>query len=240
MAKRNTGKQDDQPFIKEFYKLTGRFSPWEVWKDFVVLSATAISNAVDKAHYEEREALYMTTIAKYDKEQALVFPGLLAEVTHALEKNPEQDFLGSIFMALGLGSELGGQFFTPYHLSQVMAEITLGNLEKEIEEKGYLTLADETCGAGSLLIGGINAAASKLYGKKNWQNHLLLVGQDIDYISALMCYIQISLLGAPGYIKIGNTFTEPMKAGDSTENYWFTPMYFSGVWTWRRVFQSLN
>ena len=28
-------------------------------------------------------------------------------------------------------------------------------------------------------------------------------------------------------IKIGNSLTEPITNKDSTENYWFTPMYFS-------------
>ena len=55
---------------------------------------------------------------------------------------------------------------------------------------------------------------------------------------ALMCYIQISLLGVAGYIKVGNALTEPMTPGDSMENYWFTPMYFSDVWHTRRTIRT--
>lgn len=53
-----------------------------------------------------------------------------------------------------------------------------------------------------------------------------------------MCYIQISLLGVAGYIKVGNALTEPMTPGDSMENYWFTPMYFSDVWHTRRTIRT--
>ena len=53
---------------------------------------------------------------------------------------------------------------------------------------------------------------------------------------ALMCYIQLSLLGVAGYVKIGNSITDPITDKDSYENYWFTPMYFSPVWTMRRLF----
>lgn len=49
MAKR-VGKTDDQPFVKLFRELTYRWTPWEVWQDFVTMYACAISNAVDKSH----------------------------------------------------------------------------------------------------------------------------------------------------------------------------------------------
>ena len=70
----------------------------------------------------------------------------------------------------------------------------------------------------------------------NYQNHLLVVAQDIDETVALMCYIQLSFLGVAGYVKVGNSLTEPMTGNDNKENYWFTPMYFSNVWVLRRIF----
>ena len=70
----------------------------------------------------------------------------------------------------------------------------------------------------------------------NYQNHVLVVAQDIDKTVALMCYIQLSLLGVAGYVKVGNSLTEPMTDNDNKENYWYTPMYFSPVWTMRRIF----
>ena len=63
---------------------------------------------------------------------------------------------------------------------------------------------------------------------------LIHISQDIDYTVAMMCYIQLSLLGAAAYIKIGNSLTEPMSSNDTLENYWFTPMYFCEPWSLRR------
>lgn len=57
----------------------------------------------------------------------------------------------------------------------------------------------------------------------DWQNHILLVGQDIDHIAGLMCYIQLSVLGVPGFVKIGDTLADPIHWGDDLTNYWFTP-----------------
>lgn len=55
-----------------------------------------------------------------------------------------------------------------------------------------------------------------------------------------MCYIQLSLLGCAGYVKIGNTLTDPMHDGDDPTAYWYTPGYFSSVWQLRRIFRSMD
>ena len=89
----------------------------------------------------------------------------------------------------------------------------------------------------AITIAGIHAARKQLEkANLNYQNHLLVVAQDIDETVALMCYIQLSFLGVAGYVKVGNSLTEPMTGNDNKENYWFTPMYFSNVWVLRRIF----
>lgn len=201
--------------------------------------AYAISNAVDKSHFEKREEFYLKRIQKYNKKEQEIFPQLAAEVVLALEKNPEQDFLGSIFMALNLGNDSGGQFFTPYDVCRMMAEMTCDNVLPTIEAKGYISINDCACGAGATLIAGVHAAAKQISkAGLNWQNHILVTAQDVDYTVAYMCYIQLSLLGVAGYIKVGNSLTESMRPDDSLENYWFTPMYCSDVWTIRRLFKG--
>lgn len=107
----------------------------------------------------------------------------------------------------------------------------------ELAAQTVLALEETCCGAGATLIAGIHAARKQLEkANLNYQNHLLVVAQDIDETVALMCYIQLSLLGVAGYVKVGNSLTEPMTGNDNKENYWFTPMYFSNVWVLRRIF----
>lgn len=228
-------------FLKTFRKLTYRWRSWDIWTDFVTLVACTISNTVDKLHYEEREATYMRIITKYNKDEQALFPELFAQLVLALEDDPEQDFLGDIYTELGLNSEKHKQIFTPYHVCHLMAELTFGDLAKEVEEKGFVTIHDTCCGAGATLIAAANVAKVKL-GKAdlNFQNHILITGQDIDPLVTMMCYIQLSLLGVAGYFKVGNALSDPMTDGDSLNNYWFTPMYFFPVWTFRRMWRSLD
>lgn len=237
--RKNDGKKE---FLDSFRKLTYRHRAWDIWRDFIIMFACSLSNPVDKTHCDEREARYMKIIKKYNKQEQAVFPELAAQTVLALEENQKQDFLGSIFMELNLGNESGGQFFTPYHVCELMAEIALGDdVVQQVNKQGYITICDSCCGAGATLIAGVHAARKQLEKENlNYQNHILAVAQDIDEIVALMCYIQLSLLGVAAYIKVGNTFTEPIAEGDSTENYWFTMMYFSNVWTMRRMVHIMD
>lgn len=231
-----------QEFLKTFRQLTYRHRAWDIWRDFVIMLACSISNAVDKTHFEEREARYMQIIRKYNKQEQALFPELAAQTVLALEENPGQDFLGGIFMELNLGNESGGQFFTPYHVCEVMSKIAMENdVAQRVKEQGYITINDPCCGAGATLIAGVHEARKQLEKQNlNYQNHVLVIAQDIDEVVAMMCYIQLSLLGIAAYIKVGNTFTEPMIRNDNLENYWFTPIYFSDVWTMRRALHMME
>ena len=224
-------------FLRVFNQLTNRHRAWDIWRDFITMFACSLSNPLDKEHRDKREALYLEIIKKYNKQEQELFPELAAQTVLALEENPEQDFLGSIFMSLNLGNESNGQFFTPYHVCELMAEVTMDNTVQKVEQDGYISINDPCCGAGATLIAAIHAARKRLEKSNlNYQNHVLIVAQDVDSTVALMCYIQLSLLGVAGMIKIGNSLTEPIINKDSTENYWFTPMYFSPIWTTRRLF----
>lgn len=227
-------------FLRVFSQLTNRHRSWDVWRDFIVMYACALSNPVDREHYKEREALYLRLIKKYNKQEQPLFSELAAHTVMALEENPEQDFLGSIYMSLNLGNQHNGQFFTPYHVCELMAEISMHDAVAQIEKDDYITINDPCCGAGATLIAGVHAARKRLEkAGYNYQNHVLVVAQDIDQTVALMCYIQLSLLGVAGYIKVGNSLTDPMTKDDSKENYWFTPMYFFPTWLMRRLLGGL-
>ena len=231
----------EKEFLKIFKQLTYSHKAWDIWRDFIIMFACAISNSVDKNHYDKREKRYLDIIKHYQRYEQQLFPELTTYMVLAMEENPEQDFLGKLFMDLNLGSRTNGQFFTPYYICEFMAKITENDVAAKVEKDGYITLLDPCCGAGATLIAGVNEARIQLEKVNlNFQDHVFVVAQDIDEIVALMCYIQISLLGVAGYVKVGNALTDPIVKDDFTENYWFTPMYFSKVWGMRRLFHTID
>lgn len=234
-------QQARKEFMKAFQSLAGRWRSWDIWTDFITMTACAISNSVDQLHFDEREKTYLRIIKKYNKREQELFPKLFAYVVIALEENPEQDFLGDIYTELGLNSKEHRQYFTPYQVCRLMAEVTFAGLASEVEKKGVVEIHDSCCGAGATIIAAANVAKNKLEkAGLNYQNYILVTGQDIDPLATMMCYIQLSLLGVAGYFKVGNSLSDPMTNADSLENYWFTPMYFSAVWNYRRLFRKID
>ena len=223
---------------KLYNKLCGRYSRYEVWQDMVWMVATAISNAVDKRFFDQREANYMRIVKKYSEDELKVFPEFFTHIVLGMEENPDCDFLGELYMNLELGNKHAGQFFTPYSVCQMMAEDTIDEdlLKSQIEKHGWISVNDCACGAGATLVAAANILRSK---GLNYQQQALFVAQDVDATVALMCYIQLSLLGCAGYVVIGNTLTEPQVGpvlfGEDSSRCWYTPMYFHPVWATRRA-----
>ena len=78
-----------------------------------------------------------------------------------------------------------------------------------------------------------------MFKKYNYQNHVYFVGQDIDITCVYMCYIQLALHGLAGYVIHGNTLMKPEpELPKDLESIYFTPIWFSDVWTMRRLFHN--
>lgn len=245
-AARAVRKGPQSEFVKKFEDLSGRYSVRQIWEDWVIMSAISISNTVDKVHAEARERDYMARAQKYSRDELQVFSDLFADFVVAMDVNPDQDFLGEMYMAVGMGSDKAGQFFTPYDVCRCMAEITTNPefLQGQLDQKGWISVNDCACGAGALLVAFANVCARL---KINYQTSVLFVAQDIDYLVACMCYLQLSLLGCPGYVVIDNTLTDPATSYDArgliprdTGNVWYTPMYFRQEWDARRRWAMID
>lgn len=244
MAKHSEAIQGtEKEFLDEFQKLCYSRSSWQVWADLMAAMACSISNVADRSpeHYESREKEYAQCIERLGSVE--VPAKMLAIIVEALERNPEQDFLGAMYMQLNLGNHWKGQFFTPYCVCKMMSEITCEDVDSHIEKQGYLSICDPACGAGATLIAAANTMKKC---KHNFQNHVVFVAQDIDRITGMMCYIQLSLLGCAGYVCIANTITNPLTGHALFPNekdgqeLWYMPMFQNQIWTWRRLFQSMG
>ena len=196
-AVRNIRDDHQKAFLKIFNSLCGRFNRWQVWQDFVMVTAIEISNATDKKNAPERTKTYQTIISKYSDAEQNKFAELLAEVIMGMEQNPDQDFLGELYMLCELGNDASGQFFTPYDVCRCMVEIS-GGSDPAAENAGFFSVSDPACGAGALLI-----AFANLCRRKNicYHDKVLFVAQDIDLIAGLMCYIDIPLFQQLGVEK---------------------------------------
>lgn len=230
--------------VKLFDGLCNSHPRWEVWSDFIVMTAIAISNAVDLSQRDEREQSFLAIEKKYKESEQETFAKMFAEIVLGMEQDPDQDFLGELYMNLNLGNNRAGQFFTPYSVCKMMAMMNADHAVCMVEENGWTNVNDPTCGAGALLVAFANMCRDK---KIDYHTRVLFTAQDLEYVTGCMCYIQLSLLGCPGYVVIANTLTHPATSVDDRglipspgQTVWYTPLYFHEVWDWRRRFWLLG
>jgi type I restriction-modification system DNA methylase subunit len=242
----NPSAERRKEIVKEFQKLSARHSLRKAWEMFVVMSAVAIANTCGTpVQKESREKLYKGYADQITECERKSIARILELVTTELDRNPDQDLLGELFMSLGLGNQYKGQFFTPYPVSKCMNAMTFSAEEIKNSPKGFTSVGDPCCGAGAMLIAFANLCREH---EINYQTSVLFAAQDIDFIAGCMCYIQLSLLGCAGYVVIDNSLTNPTITFDeegllpknSEETVWYTPMYVHrDIWAQRRTIATL-
>jgi type I restriction-modification system DNA methylase subunit len=197
---------------------------WRVFSDFLEMSAVSVSNRFDLQRYTEREARYLQIVKQYDKNELTRIAQALGELALNLSEG-YSDVLGRTFHDLELHNKYAGQFFTPYEISLMMAQITADGYAKErVRERGFITAVEPASGSGSTLI----AFADALRGQgidPTKQLHVTAV--DIDIKCVHMAYLQMSLLGIPGVIIHGNSLTLEERS------HWYTPAHIMGGWSQR-------
>ena len=236
-------EEHEKAFCKLFDQLTYSRSSWQVWEDLMTVMACSIANAgaPQDEKWKKREELYKRAIS--DLGDPDIPAKIFGEVIGALEDKPDQDFLGALYMNLNLGSHWHGQFFTPYNICHMMAKMQMEDAKARIDEQGWISVCDTCIGGGAMLIAAANVLKEQGI---NYHNHVLFVGQDLDPVVAKMAYIQLSLLGCPGYIAIGDSLTTPMTGHplfpEDREGleYWITPFFRSDAWEYRKLWIRMD
>ena len=119
-ATRQTGRRELVALIRRLARSRGTD---RVFTDFVELSCLALSNAVDRSQFDQRESRYHEIRKGYSREEFAQFPQMFGLLTSVMEAVGFDDVLGGLYMELDLGNARTGQFFTPYPLSKMMAMI---------------------------------------------------------------------------------------------------------------------
>lgn len=181
-----------------FRELSKKHSFYQVFNDFLEMSALAISNSVD--FQEIREERFREITKRYTKEENKLFSSILSELAVSLEK--PRDILGEMLMNLQEGDKIKGQYLTPYHICKLNAELSFD--EEKIKSDGCLYVNEPSCGGGALIIAFYEIMQEKGY---NPQNQLKVIARDLDIKAVHMCYIQLSLLGIPAKVEYANALS---------------------------------
>ena len=112
--------------IKRIDRASYKVSKSKLISDVFECGAIAISNKFDLPQFDEREKKYLQIINSYQPQEreliAEIFGMIFALLSSvAYDDGAFYDYLGELFMQCSQGEKKAGQFFTPYHVSKLMA-----------------------------------------------------------------------------------------------------------------------
>lgn len=219
---RQTFAQLRAEFIRQFNALAQHKRRYEVFRDFVTLSAISLNNVMepDAERKASLESEYTNIIRAYSHEQAQGFAELLGLVVNMLEPTP-QDVLGDLYMELDLGNDRAGQFFTPNTISQFMARL---NSVEPPPGQNFVKVCEPACGAGGMVLA---IAQVLIENGKNPARAMWAQCQDIDRTAALICFTQLSLWNIPAVVIVGDTLANEVR------ECFYTPAHYMGAWDYR-------
>lgn len=184
--------------VKEFNKFDGKYSFSAIFSDWVEACALAISNIVYTPVRNKREQRYNEIMNRYSIDEQKRFIDMFGMLVICLE-NEIKDVLGEIYMKGLQGISKTGQFFTPFHISQLVSGC-IRDLPSE-----PVIINEPACGSGGMIIAYLE------YLKKhdiNYQQVVKIIAQDIDYRCVHMAYVQFSLLGANAIVIQGDALLD--------------------------------
>lgn len=189
--------------IKTIQRISGKYSAYEVFTDWIRCCSLAISNSYQLVHnsiWQEREQMYIDTMKKYTLDERRKMVEMFNMLSETLEAEIT-DVLGEIYMEAGMGSKASGQFFTPFHLSKLCT-----SLRVDLDENGKCIMNEPSCGGGGMIIAAVVVLKERGI---NYQQVMDVVAQDIDWKGVYMCYLQLSLLGIKAVCVQENTLMHP-------------------------------
>lgn len=203
-----TSADHRKQFTKAFEDLAHHRERHDVFGDFLEMAVCAIRKKTLPLGPEADaiEAQYMAVVKRNKVEDVRAMPKLLGITALAVQEGG-CDFLGQIAGDLGLITGHMGQFFTPYDVSRMIAEVTLDTVDEVIAEQGFVTLQEPACGAGGMIIAAADTLTRKGY---DIGRQLYVDATDISPMCFRMSYLQASLRGIAAVIRRGNTLTLEM------------------------------
>lgn len=177
-------------FTNLFNSLALSNSLHTVFSDFLTITICALSGQ----RYEQE---YLEIIKKYKRNEVDSFAEMFAEMVLLMDDSGTGfvDVLGEFF-TMHITRGQNGQFFTPQHITDLMAQLTGNTQAKEVDK----TVLDPACGSGRTLL-----SFAKFNGKDNY-----FFGADVDLLCAKMCVINLCLNGLRGEVAHMNSLSMEM------------------------------
>jgi len=197
-----------------------QYSPQEAFCDFLAIAMADMRNAVGDPGLKgtgrtEREVEYLGIVHKYFPHDYREYPpghamrkdfeALLAlhePWAQAVAEDRFVEFFGEVAAELNILQAGAGQFFTPVHVCQMIAKMTVELAE---DPKGEpVSIGDPACGSGRMLL-----EAARAYADAGQEpgDRIVVCGTDISQVCYQMTTLQLWAAGIPAVTFWGNSLS---------------------------------
>lgn len=193
----NTRKPPQGDFRKLLERLSHRHDTRRVFDAFTRLAACALAA-------QTREAEYLEEVKHWEKADLDLFAEALGTLVNEMENKPFEDVLGGYYMEFALsskGQQWNGEFHTPKPICDMMARITLGDMESLPADRP-ITVCEPACGAGAMILSVGQMCPPEV------RRRLRVTAIDISRTACDMAFINTTLWGIPSRVIHGNTLSQ--------------------------------
>jgi len=196
---RSDGKRDFRTVLEEI--AYGKGSLITVFSDYACMAACAYA-------MQTREKEYLSVAGRYSREELERFAKAMAFMVEEMEQKPFEDLLGAYQCDVQskLSRDLGGEFYTPGAIGELMAKVGADVLEA-VNRGRPVSINDPASGSGGLIL-----SLAQEFAKAQAVDLMRVTCQDISKIACDMAYINTTLWGVPARIIWGDTLRRTVEA----------------------------
>jgi type I restriction-modification system DNA methylase subunit len=195
-------------FRKILERISHRHDTRRVFDAFTRLAACALAA-------QTREAEYLEEARQWEKPDLDLFAEALGALVNKMETHPFEDVLGGCYMEFALsskGQQWNGEFHTPKHVCDLMAQMVIGDMAS-LPAEGQITVCEPACGAGAMILSLAQVCPPEI------RRRLRVTAIDISRTACDMAFINTTLWGVPTRIIHGNSLSNEFWAAWSNIHY---------------------
>jgi type I restriction-modification system DNA methylase subunit len=189
-------KSQPSDFRKILESLSHRHDTRKVFDAFVRFAACALAA-------QTREAEYLEEVKHWERQDLDLFGNALGALILEMEGRPFEDVLGGYYMEFALshkGQQWNGEFHTPKPICDLMARMTLGDVESLPQDRP-ITVCEPACGAGAMILSLGQACPPEV------RRRLRVTAIDISRTACDMALVNTTLWGIPTRVIHGNSLS---------------------------------
>lgn len=163
--------------------------------------ALAKRTATTQARADMLEARYMQEVKRWPPEDVR---GIFPQVMGLALSSQGVDFWGSLAGEMETLDARLGQFFTPYEVCRLMAEMTTGDVGAAIAKRGFFTVSEPAAGSGAMLLATADTIRRQGHDPETC---MFVVATDLSDLAYRMCFLSLTGAGIPALVRHGNSLS---------------------------------